>query len=67
MRVLIVNDEPLSRSALTNALRPRNDIEALDTANDAVEALELLEKRPYDVVLLDIHMPESPESSWQTG
>jgi DNA-binding LytR/AlgR family response regulator len=58
VRVLIVDDEPLSRSSLENALRARNDIQALDCANDAVDALELLQKKPYDVLLLDIHMPE---------
>ncbi len=58
MRVLIVDDEPLSRSSLKNALRARNDIQALDCANDAVDALELLQKKPYDVLLLDIQMPE---------
>jgi len=58
VRVLIVDDEPLSRSSLKNALRARNDIQALDCANDAVDALELLQKKPYDVLLLDIQMPE---------
>jgi DNA-binding LytR/AlgR family response regulator len=58
VRVLIVDDEPLSRSSLENALRARNDVQALDCANDAVEALELLQNRSYDVLLLDIHMPE---------
>src|SRR5258708_21188416 len=58
VRVLIVDDEPLSRTSLENALRARNDIQALDCANDAVDALELLQKKPYDVLLLDIHMPE---------
>src|SRR5260370_17335286 len=58
MRVLIVDDEPLSRSALANALVARNDIEALDSADDAVEALEMLEEKSYDVLLLDIHIPE---------
>ncbi len=58
MRVLIVDDEPLSRRALANVLAARNDIEAFDSANDAIEALELLEKKPYDVILLDIRMPE---------
>jgi DNA-binding LytR/AlgR family response regulator len=58
VRVLIVDDEPLSRSSLENALRARNDIQALDCANDAVEALELLQNRSYDVLLLDIQMPE---------
>src|SRR5215468_7849177 len=58
MHVLIVDDEPLSRSALVNALRARNDIEAFDSAKDAIEAFEMLEKRSYDVLLLDIQMPE---------
>lgn len=58
MRVLIVDDEPLSRKAVASALEARNDIEALDSAEDAVKALEMLEVKPYDVLLLDIHMPE---------
>src|SRR5258708_26168938 len=58
VRVLIVDDEPLSRSSLENALRARNDIQTLDCANDAIDALELLQKKPYDVLLLDIQMPE---------
>jgi len=58
VRVLIVDDEPLSRRSLENALRARNDVQALDCANNAVEALELLQNRSYDVLLLDIHMPE---------
>ena len=58
MRVLIVDDEPLSRSALKNAVLERKDVEVLDSAADAVEALDMLERKPYDVLLLDIHMPE---------
>src|SRR6266702_2740444 len=61
MRVLIVDDEPLSRSALADALAARNDIEALDSAHDAIEALEMLDGKSYDVLLLDIHMPELSE------
>ncbi len=58
MRVLIVDDEPLSRSELANVLRARNDVEGFDLARDAIEAFEMLEKRSYDVLLLDIQMPE---------
>jgi two-component system, LytTR family, response regulator len=58
MRVLIVDDEPLARSALEQALRGRNDIEALDSAKDALQALDMMQKEKYDVVLLDIRMPE---------
>jgi two-component system, LytTR family, response regulator len=58
MRVLIVDDEPLARSALQRTLHKRPDIEKLDTANDAVEALDKLQEHSYDVLLLDIQMPE---------
>src|SRR5215472_6877264 len=58
MRVLIVDDEPLARSALEKALCGRNDIEALDSAVDAIQALDMMQKAKYDVVLLDIRMPE---------
>ena len=58
MRVLIVDDEPLARSALEQALCGRNDIDALDSAVDAIQALDMMQKEKYDVVLLDIRMPE---------
>jgi two-component system LytT family response regulator len=58
MRVLIVDDEPLARSALESILRARSDVEKLDSATDALQALDLLQKGPYDVLLLDIRMPE---------
>jgi two-component system LytT family response regulator len=58
MRVLIVDDEPLAREALERVLRFRADVYAFDSAKDAYQALDLLEKNPYDVVLLDIRMPE---------
>jgi DNA-binding LytR/AlgR family response regulator len=58
MRVLIVDDEPLARSALEQALCGRDDIEALDSAVDAIQALDMMQQEEYDVVLLDIQMPE---------
>src|SRR5215831_8667456 len=58
MRVLIVDDERLSRNAVASAVRTRKDIELLDSASDAFEALEMLEKKRYDILLLDIRMPE---------
>jgi two-component system, LytTR family, response regulator len=58
MRVLIVDDEPLARSALERVLHARNDIQSVDSAPDAFSALNLLQERPYDALLLDIGMPE---------
>lgn len=58
MRVLIVDDEPLAQTALANILGARSDVEHFDAASDAIEALDWLAKSPYDVLLLDVSMPE---------
>ena len=58
MRVLIVDDEPLARTALAQILAARSDVERFDAAADAFEAQEHLSKANYDVMLLDISMPE---------
>ena len=58
MRVLIVDDEPLARTALAQILVGRPDVEHFDSASDAIEAQEYLSKDGYDVLLLDISMPE---------
>jgi two-component system LytT family response regulator len=58
MRVLIVDDEPLARTALAQILAARPDVERFDSASDAIEAQESLSKHSYDVMLLDISMPE---------
>jgi two-component system, LytTR family, response regulator len=58
MRVLIVDDEPLAREALQRVLRERPDVDSFEAVGDAVDALARLDAAPYDVLLLDIHMPE---------
>lgn len=58
MRLLVIDDEPLAQKALVNLLSARSDVEHFDSAMDAVEALEKLSKNSYDVLLLDINMPE---------
>jgi len=58
MRVLIVDDEPLSRTALETIVGTRPDIEQFESATDSFEALEKLNEASYDVLLLDINMPE---------
>lgn len=58
MRVLIVDDEPLARTSLARILAARPDVERFDSASDAIEAQECLSKNSYDVMLLDISMPE---------
>ncbi|MGB8770920.1 MAG: LytTR family DNA-binding domain-containing protein [Candidatus Korobacteraceae bacterium] len=58
MRVLIVDDELLARTALAQILSARPDVERFDSAGDAFEAQEHLAHENYDVMLLDIRMPE---------
>ena len=58
MRVLIVDDEPLARAALARILAARPDVEGFDSAGDAIEAQQCLSTENYDVMLLDISMPE---------
>jgi len=57
MKVLVVDDEPLARTALGNLLARRSDVEGFELAENAPQALEKLRARPYDVMLLDIQMP----------
>jgi DNA-binding LytR/AlgR family response regulator len=56
MRVLIVDDDRVTQTALANVLSARGDVEHFDSANDAIEALEKLATDSYDVLLLDINM-----------
>lgn len=58
MRVLIIDDEPLAQTALANILATKSDLESFDVASDAIEALDKLKNNSYDVLLLDINMPE---------
>jgi two-component system, LytTR family, response regulator len=58
MRVLIIDDEPLAQAALAKVLSKRSDVEHFEAVNDAIAALDKLSKESYDVLLLDINMPE---------
>ena len=58
MRILVVDDEPLARESLARVLGERSDIETVDMAVDAMEALNRIRDHAYDILLLDIRMPE---------
>lgn len=55
---LIVDDDPLARNALANVLAARSDIEDFDCAENAAQACEKLQKERYQILLLDIHLPQ---------
>jgi len=55
--VVIVEDDPGLREQLLLVLRSARDIECLYAAGSGEEALEMIPKRPPDVVLMDIQLP----------
>jgi len=55
--LLVVDDDEGNRYTLTRRLA-REGYTNVSTANDGRQALELLRSRPFDLVLLDIMMPE---------
>ncbi len=58
LRVLVVDDHPAFRRALTSALRMVDDIEVAGEAGGGVAACEEAESLVPDVVLMDLSMPD---------
>jgi len=56
-RVLIVDDDPLVRSALALMLGGQDDLEVVGQAVDGRDGVELTRSLRPDVVLMDIRMP----------
>ena len=54
--VLVVDDDPINRALLARTLE--RDGHVVTTAEDGREAWEMLQREPFDVVLLDVLMPE---------
>lgn len=54
MKLLIVDDNPINQKFLYYSLKKYYEIE---TADNGLEAVEILEKNNFDVVLMDLSMP----------
>src|SRR5262245_3988572 len=52
--ILIVEDDSAIRATFARALQAIGDVEQ---ASDGTAALQILEARRFDVILLDLHMP----------
>ena len=58
MRVLIVDDHPIFLAGVKETLAREEDVELVGEAGNGHNALELARKQPWDVIVLDITMPE---------
>ncbi len=57
VRVLIVDDEPLARECVRDALNAYPDVEIVAEAGDGHQAVAAIEQHNPDLVFLDVHMP----------
>jgi len=57
MRVLVVDDEPLARRALTGRLAGEPDVELAGEAPDGQAAVAAIRAHSLDLVFLDVRMP----------
>lgn len=58
IRVVIVDDDPLVRSALSHFVSRDPEITVVAQAEDVVEAIATVEREQPDVVMMDVQMPE---------
>nr|WP_314841007.1 response regulator transcription factor [uncultured Microbacterium sp.] len=58
IRVLIVDDDPLVRSALSHFVSRDPEITVIAEAETGLEAIAFVEKDRPDVVMMDVQMPE---------
>jgi DNA-binding NarL/FixJ family response regulator len=56
-RILIADDHPIVRRGLRQILEETRFVTSVDEASNGREALELVKKGKFDIVLLDISMP----------
>jgi CheY-like chemotaxis protein len=56
-RILVVEDDPVQRVATRQKLGPLALTTELEEAPDGQVALDMLDRKPYDILLLDLNMP----------
>jgi len=58
MRIIIIDDEPLARSLLTEMLADEQGIEVVAECNDGFEGMKAIQEYQPDLIFLDIQMPK---------
>ncbi len=57
IRLVVADDDPLARTALTTILGSAPDLDVVGSAGDGAEAVEVATRLRPDVVVMDIRMP----------
>ena len=57
LRIVVVDDEPLGRRRLEDALRAHADMEVVGSAADGSDAVDAIRQLRPDLVFLDVQMP----------
>jgi two-component system nitrate/nitrite response regulator NarL len=60
IRVIIVEDHTYTADGLKSALNSLDDISVIGTAGNATDGLKLALSLQPDIVMLDLHLPDSP-------
>jgi DNA-binding NarL/FixJ family response regulator len=58
IKILIVDDHPIMRNALTISLTGEDDLQVIGEASNGIEALNLLKILTPDIILMDLLMPK---------
>jgi two-component system LytT family response regulator len=57
LRIIVVDDEPLSRRGVRALLERHGDVEVAGEAGNGVEAVALIQRASADILFLDVQMP----------
>lgn len=57
MKCMIIDDDKLSRIILTQLVTSTDGLELVETCNNAVEGISVLNEKKIDLLLLDVEMP----------